>query len=44
MFSACGHRVLALERIAIGEVKLGRTKPGSYRKLTASELNYLKNC
>ena len=44
MFAACGHRVLALERIAIGEIKLGRTRPGSYRKLTAAEIEHLKNC
>ena len=43
MFEAAGHRVLALERVSIGEIKLGRTKPGTYRKLTEAELKYLKN-
>lgn len=43
MAEAVGLKVLALERIAIGEIKLGRTKPGTYRKLTAAEIDYLKN-
>ena len=44
MYEAIGYRVLALERIAIGEIKLGRTKSGTYRKLTKEEIEYLKNC
>ena len=43
MFAAAGHRVLALERVAIGNVKLGRTKPGNYRRLTAAEIEELRN-
>ena len=44
MVAAVGLKVLDLERTAIGEILLGRTKPGTYRKLTAAEINYLKNC
>jgi len=42
MFEAAGHKVISLERTAIGDVKLGRTKPGTYRKLTDSELKSLR--
>ena len=44
MFKAVGAKVVALERTAIGEVRLGRTHPGTYRKLTKTEIDYLKNC
>ncbi|MBO4818514.1 MAG: rRNA pseudouridine synthase [Firmicutes bacterium] len=44
MFKAVDAKVIALERTAIGEVRLGRTHPGTYRKLTKSEIDYLKNC
>ncbi|MBR5730644.1 MAG: rRNA pseudouridine synthase [Firmicutes bacterium] len=44
MAEAVGLKVLALERISIGSVRLGRTKPGTYRKLTPEEIEYLKNC
>ena len=44
MFEAVGYKVLALERTAIGEILLGRTKAGTYRKLTKEEIEYLKNC
>lgn len=44
MCEAVGHRVLQLERVAIGNVQLGRLKPGHYRKLTKQEIDYLKNC
>ena len=43
MFEAAGHKVIALERTAIGEIKLGRTKPGTYRKLTEAELRGLRD-
>ena len=33
-----------LPAAAIGEVRLGRTKEGHYRKLTREEIEYLKNC
>lgn len=43
MFNAVGNKVIELERIAIGEIRLGRTKEGHYRKLTHEEIEYLKN-
>ena len=44
MFAAIGNPVQSLERIAIGDIKLGRLKQGHYRKLTREEIEYLKNC
>lgn len=41
MFKALGNPVQELERIAIGEVKLGRLAVGGYRKLTAQEIESL---
>ena len=41
MFKAIGCPVLALERIAIGNVKLGRLATGGYRKLTSKEVEDL---
>ena len=42
MFAAVGNQVQSLERVAIGELKLGRLKEGHYRKLTRQEIEYLK--
>lgn len=39
-----GVRILRLQRVAIGKLKLGDLAEGKWRKLTESELNYLKNC
>ena len=44
MFAAVGNPVQELERIAIGEIRLGHLKTGHYRKLTKEEIEYLKNC
>ena len=44
MFKTVDAKVVALERTAIGEVKLGRTHVGTYRRLTKEEIDYLKNC
>ncbi|WP_027400498.1 pseudouridine synthase [Anaerovorax odorimutans] len=44
MFSAVGNKVIELQRIAIGDLKLGHLKEGHYRKLTQKEIEYLKNC
>ena len=41
MLAAVGCRVMELERIAIGPVKLGRLKPGHFRKMTRSEIELL---
>lgn len=44
MFAAVGNKVTDLERVAIGEIRLGRLAEGHYRKLTREEVEYLKNC
>jgi len=44
MFAAVGNKVMELERVAMGELYLGRLKEGHYRKLTQKEIEYLKNC
>lgn len=41
MFNAVGCPVQELERIAIGNIKLGHLRPGHYRKLTKEEVEYL---
>lgn len=43
MFAAVGNKVMDLERIAIGELRMGHLKEGHYRKLTPKEVEYLKN-
>ena len=43
MFAAVGNKVMELERIAIGELRMGHLKEGHYRKLTPKEVEYLKN-
>ncbi len=42
MCAAVGHPVKALQRIAIGDVRLGALKPGSYRRLTKAEVDSLR--
>ena len=44
MCKAVGNPVQELQRISIGEVRLGRLREGTYRKLTPAEIEYLKNC
>jgi len=43
MFTAVGCKVQELERVAMGEILLGRLMEGHYRKLTAKEIEYLKS-
>ena len=43
MFAAVGNKVQELQRIAVGDLYLGRLKEGHYRKLTREEIEYLKN-
>ena len=43
MFAAVGNKVMELERVAIGELRMGHLKEGHYRKLTPKEVEYLKN-
>lgn len=42
MFAAVGNPVQELKRISIGDVRLGRLKEGHYRKLSPTEISYLK--
>ena len=44
MFKAVGFNVVSLQRISIGRVLLGHLHEGHYRRLTAEEVDYLKNC
>ncbi|MGN0506528.1 MAG: 23S rRNA pseudouridine(2604) synthase RluF [Lachnospiraceae bacterium] len=37
-----GYRVVALKRVRIMHIRLGRLKPGTYRNLTTAELNELR--
>ena len=42
MCEAVGHRVLALERIAFGPLRLGDLPAGAARRLSGSELDRLR--
>jgi 23S rRNA pseudouridine2605 synthase len=42
MCEAVGHRVLALERIAFGRLKLGELASGAYRRISEAELARLR--
>ena len=42
MFTAVGCKVQELERVSMGEIRLGRLLQGHYRNLTAREVEYLK--
>ena len=42
MFEAVGHEVLALKRVSVGGVELGKLAPGKWRHLTEVEINKLK--
>ncbi len=44
MFAELGCKVTFLQRTQIGELKLGRLHEGDYRKLSQSEIDYLKGC
>ncbi len=44
MCKAVGNPVQELQRISIGEIRLGRLKEGTYRKLTPAEIEFIKNC
>ena len=43
MCEAVGLEVARLRRTAIGPVKLGMLKPGTYRELTSEEVKALRN-
>lgn len=42
LFARVGHKVLKLQRIAFGPLKLGRVKEGEFRPLTGEELTALQ--
>jgi len=42
MCAAVGMEVLRLKRIRVGELKLGRVRPGEWRHMTSDEIKYLK--
>lgn len=42
MFKAVGNPVIELQRISIGDIRIGRLMVGHYRRLTPKELEYLK--
>ncbi len=42
MFSEVGYPVMFLRRIGIGKFKIGDMRPGQYRKLSNSEVKYIK--
>lgn len=42
MFGAVGHNVTGLHRVAVGPVQLGRLHPGDFRRLTAQEVDELR--
>lgn len=44
MCAAVGHPVIALKRIAIGDLTDDSLKPGAMRDLSAEEIMYLKQC
>ncbi|MDO4585740.1 MAG: pseudouridine synthase [Planctomycetia bacterium] len=41
MLARLGHKVLQLQRVAIGPVKLGKLLPGEFRRLTNQEISQL---
>lgn len=43
MFATVGNKVQELERVSIGDIRLGRLMSGHYRKLTREEIEYLKS-
>ncbi len=42
MCEVVGHPVLALKRVRIGDLTLGKLKPGEYRRLTEEEIGRLR--
>ena len=43
MFQGVGLRVVRLQRTAVGEVRLGKLRPGDFRKLTQNEVEKLRD-
>ena len=43
MCEALGHEVITLNRVAIGDIKLGYLKKGEWRELKETELKYINS-
>lgn len=43
MCASLGLNIVSLKRIAVGNIKLGNLKPGTWKKLTPSQIDYLRN-
>ena len=43
MLEAVGHKVIALQRVAVGRITLGNLPLGKWRHLTEAEIKILKN-
>ncbi|MBE7037561.1 MAG: rRNA pseudouridine synthase [Ruminococcaceae bacterium] len=43
MFEAVGHKVIALQRVAVGKISLGNLPIGKWRHLTEAEIKILKS-
>lgn len=43
LFARIGHKVMSLQRIAFGPIRLGKQKVGQYRELTRNELEELRS-
>ncbi|WP_288221265.1 pseudouridine synthase [uncultured Clostridium sp.] len=43
MCEALGHEVISLNRISVGDIKLGYLKKGEWRNLTKTELEYINS-
>ena len=43
MCEALGHEVISLNRVSVGDIKLGYLKKGEWRNLTKSELDYINS-
>ena len=41
LLARLGHKVMALQRVAVGSIPLGKLLPGEYRTLTAAEVDRL---
>ena len=41
LLARLGHKVMALQRVAVGSIPLGKLMPGEYRVLTAAEVDSL---
>lgn len=42
VFGALHHKVLSLQRVRIGDVKLGDLKPGAFRQMTGKEVEHMR--